>query len=539
MARKLKDEFMARYKIAKARADEWSALLEACFYYAVPFRNRFYKPTNYQGDFSNAYLYDSICVEATKTFVSKIHSVMCPPQIQWGYLKVDLSEIRTNIDGTNERVATNIGPDDAEAAQVGLNEYMRKLFRYIHKSNFDVVANEAFFDMAVGTGHIVCNPYTDRDPLLYTSIPIDQLSIEEALDGKIHTWFRTWQEIKINEIKSRWKGAVIPDELIAKSAANPNAKIKIIEGETYDPNNLEFPYTYSIYPDGCNSDAAILSVPLKINKGVTWRFQKTNNEWWGRGPVMEALPATMRANEMAKIEFASANLNVFRPYMGFSDNVFNPNTFELKPLTVIPIAPIGTQGQVPLIPLPDSSNPQFGQMTLVDLRTQINNLLYADPLGPVDAPARTATELALRQQNLAEKIGPLFTRLQQELLWPILRTTMHTLDEMGILKMPRYKGVDVLFEYISPLALAKGQQDMAILAQYIQMMQGIVGPDVTQLFINNQDLPFLAAEALQLDTRYLNSKEQIAQEAQKLKDGRDEMAAQQMKQAQQGAPQVG
>jgi hypothetical protein len=539
MARNAKDDFMARYKIAKARADEWSALLEACFYYAVPFRNRFYKPTNFQGDFANAYLYDSICVEATKTFVSKIHSVMCPPQIQWGYLQVDLSEIKTNPDGTSSRVPTNIDPDDVHEAQAGLNEYMRKLFRYIHKSNFDVVANEAFFDMAVGTGHIVCNPHNDKNPLLYTSIPIDQLSIEEALDGQIRTWFRTWQEIKINEIKSRWVGAKIPDELAARSAADPNARIKIIEGETYDPNNLEFPYTYSVYADGCSTDEAILSVPLKINKGVTWRFQKTNNEWWGRGPVMEALPATMRANEMAKIEFASANLNVFRPYMGFSDNVFNPNTFKLKPMTVIPIAPIGAQGQVPLIPLPDSSNPQFGQMTLIDLRTQINNLLYADPLGPVDAPARTATELALRQQNLAEKIGPLFTRLQQELLWPILRTTMHTLDEMGILKMPQYKGIDIQFEYLSPLSLAKGQQDMAILAQYIQMMQGIVGPDVTQLFINNQDLPFLAAEALQLDTRYLNSKEKIAQEAQKLKDGRDEMAMQQMNQMQQGAPQVG
>ena len=59
------------------------------------------------------------------------------------------------------------------------------------------------------------------------------------------------------------------------------------------------------------------------------------------------------------------------------------------------------------------------------------------------------------------------------------------------------------------------------------------------MFINNQDLPFLAAEALQLDTRYLNSKDQIAQEAQKLKDGRDEMNRAQMQQAQQGVPQVG
>src|SRR5690606_25265015 len=123
---------------------------------------------NYQGDFSNAFLYDSTCVEATKTFVSKIHTVMCPPQVQWGFLEVDVH-------------SNKFTKEEVHDAQMFLNEYMRKLFRYIHKSNFDVVANEAFFDMAIGTSNIVCNPYTDSNPLLYTSIPVDQLAIEEAL----------------------------------------------------------------------------------------------------------------------------------------------------------------------------------------------------------------------------------------------------------------------------------------------------------------------------------------------------------------------
>lgn len=520
MDRTPRENFMARYKIAKARADEWSALLEACFYYAVPFRNRFWKPQEYQGDFSNAYLYDSTGVEATKTFVSKIHTVMCPPQVQWGYLEVDPFDPK-------------IDEQNIYDIQMSLNEYMRKLFRYIHKSNFDVVANEAFFDMAVGTGNIVCNPYTDQNPLLFTSIPIDQLAIEEALDGKVRTWFRTWQEIKIIEIPTRWRGAVLSSDLEQRKNQDPNAKVKVVEGVTYNPERPEAEYTYSVYAyDG--TDEALYEADMRVNCGTTWRFQKTNNEWWGRGPVMDALPAMMRSNEMAKIEYASANLNVFRPFMGFTDNVFNPNTFKLRPMTVIPIAPIGSQGQVPLIPLPDSSNPAFGQMTLLDLRTQINNLMYADPLGPIDAPARTATELALRQQNLAEKIGPLFTRLQQELLWPILEVAMNTLDEMGILPKPRIDGVEIMFEYRSPLALAKGQQDMAILTQFVQVMQGIVGPDVTQIFINNEEAPFVAADMLQLDTRFLNSKEKIKVEAQKMLDARNDMMAAQMEAMQNG-----
>ena len=103
----------------------------------------------------------------------------------------------------------------------------------------------------------------------------------------------------------------------------------------------------------------IIYEEFESNPGIVWRFQKVNNEVFGRGPVMDALPSIISLNELARIELAAANLNTFKPYMGFSDAVFNPHTFKLEPFTVIPIAPIGSGGSPPLIPLPDSSNPQF------------------------------------------------------------------------------------------------------------------------------------------------------------------------------------
>jgi hypothetical protein len=509
-------KFYARYSRAKARADEWNSLLQACFYYAVPFRNRFYQDTESQGSFNNARLYDLTAVEAVNSFVSKIHTVMTPPQVQWGYLVVDDSD-------------PNISEENRSEAQQVVGNYMREVFKYIHRSNFDVVVGEAYFDLAIGTSCLVCNPHTDTEPLLYTSIPVDQLAIEEAIDGKVKSWFRTWKEVKISEINVRWKNAVVPPDLIRQTFDNPNATVKLVEGVTYNPG-MPKEYTYSVYYGA--SQAPLLSQDLPVNPGIVWRFQKTNNEWWGRGPVMAALPAIMRANEMAKIEFASANLNVFRPYMGFSDNVFNPHTFKLRPLAVIPIAPIGSNGQVPLIPLPDSSNPSFGQMTLLDLRAQINNLMFADPLGPIDAPARTATELVIRQQSLAEKIGPLFTRLQQEFLWPVLQVTMYNLDKMGILPKPKLNNLELMFEYRSPLALAKGQQDLATLTQYVQVMQGIMGPDVTQLLINANKAPWVIAEWLQLDVRLLNTQPEMQATAQKMKNQQDMMMAQAQEQQQ-------
>lgn len=534
-------EFNARYQRAQGRFMQWLSILEACFYYAVPFRNRFYRDVEYQGAFNNARLYDLTGVEATNSFVSKIHTVMTPPQVQWGYLVVDDSD-------------PNLDEEQRTEYQKVLSNYMREIFKYIHKSNFDVTIGEAYFDLAVGTSCLVINPQADiKNPLLFTSVPVDQLAIEESIDGKVHTWFRTWKSVRVDEITLRWPEAVLTQELTHQMEMNPNATTRLVEGVTFHAS-AQKKFRYSVYNSpggggaqgtgagGGNSGSGIingeplLERDMEVNNGIVWRFQKTNNEWWGRGPVMFALPAIMRANEMAKIEFASANLNVFRPYMGFSDNVFNPHTFKLEPMAIIPIAPIGTNGQVPLIPLPDSSNPVFGQTTLIDLRAQINNLMFADPLGPVDAPARTATELVLRQQGLAEKIGPLFTRLEQEFLWPILEVTMYHLDKMGIVPKPQIDGVDISFEYRSPLSYAKGQQDLATLTQYVQVMQGIMGPDVTQLLINAEETPWLIAEWLQMDMRLLNSKQDIKEAAEKMQQQQQLM---QQQQEQQGLPQQG
>jgi hypothetical protein len=223
---------------------------------------------------------------------------------------------------------------------------------------------------------------------------------------------------------------------------------------------------------------------------------------------------------MARIELAAANLNVFKPYMGFSDSIFNPHTFRLEPFTVSPIAPIGSGGQPPLIPLPGSADPQFAQLTIMDLRMQIKTLLYAEAPGDsLSVQPQTAFELSLKQQTLAQKIGPLFSRLQQEFLEPMIVRCGYILHVMGLLPHPEIEfGIPITFKYKSPLALSKGQQDIARLTQYVQLMQGIMGPEITQIYMNPKNTPYLIAESLQLDPRYLNKPEDVARVMQSVQD---------------------
>jgi hypothetical protein len=501
------DMLMKRYQAAKGIADLWQNILEACFHYAVPFRNRFYQPTDqFQGDTKNTRVFDTTAVEATKTFVSKLQDTMTPPQVQWGFLEVDDSM----VDDPDQDASI------LEEAQMALDKYMRRLFSFIHASNFDVVINECYYDLAIGTSCIVVNQNTDAEPLMFTSMPIDKLAIQEAANGRIESWYRTWQNLKVCELKLRWKKIELLPNMIVDLMGDPDVRVKqLYEGVSFFPNNGNKPYLYAVW----SAEGILMTEWLESNPGIVWRFQKTNNETWGRGPVMDALPTIITLNEMARIEIAAANLNVFKPYMGFSDAVFNPHTFTLEPFSIIPIAPIGTGGQVPLIPLPSSADAQFGQMLITDLRLQVKSLLFAE--SPSDQPGiqpQTAYELSLRQQTLAQKIGPLFSRLQQEFLWPLIQRCAHILHSMGILPRPDLKGVPIIFKYKSPLALAKGQQDVSRVTQWTQVMQGIMGPEATQVYINPKTTPYLLAQSLQVDPRYLNDPDAVAEVMQQVQN---------------------
>lgn len=500
------DMLQKRYNQARGIAVLWQNLLEACYFYTVPSRNRFYEPTDqFQGDQKNARVFDTTAVEATKTFVSKLQDTMTPPQVQWGFLEVDDSM----VDDPDEDMP------DLQMAQMELDKYMRRLFTYIHASNFDVIINECYFDLAIGTSCVVINQGTDKKPLMFTSMPIDKLAIIEAANGKIESWFRTWQNLKISELNTRWRKITLLPTMVADLMADPDATVKLLyEGVAYFPNEKK-QYLYAVW----TSNGILMTEWLDSNPGIVWRFQKTNNETWGRGPVMDALPTIRSLNEMVRIELAAANLNTFKPYMGFSDAVFNPHTFTLQPFSIIPIAPIGSGGQVPLIPLPGSADPQFSQLTITDLRMQVKALLFAET--PSDQPGiqpQTAYELSLRQQTLAEKIGPLFSRLQQEFLEPVVARCAYILHTMGILPYPNMDGVPVVFKYKSPLSLAKGQQDIARIGQFAQVMQGLMGPEATMVYLNAQNIPYLIAESLQLDPRYLNDPDKVKEVMQQVQN---------------------
>lgn len=511
--------YKRRYRRAYSIYTQWISLLQACYHYCIPYRDLYYYTNQLQGTQKNAKVYDTTGVTATNSFVSKIHMALTPPQTNWAFL--------------------DAGSDIPEDQKAQINELLQveteKMFNYIRRSNFDLAINECYYDLAVGTMVLCINEgETDEQPLKFYSIPLSRVCFEESINGYIESAYRFWEETKISEIPIMWPKATLPDWMKSQLDVDPNATTKnLYEGVIY-MHGEKNPYKYVLWVD---SDI-LLEEEEPISRWNISRWSKINNECYGRGPIQNALPSLLSLNELFRIELTTANLNCAKPIMAWSDGVFNPWTFSLQPNSIIPIAPNST-GQFPLQPMPDTANPQFLQLTAQDLRIQIAKLMYADPLEPIrDKPTRTATELSIRQNNLAEEIGPSFTRLQQEFLSKLIQRIIYILQKRGLMQPIVINGTQINLKYKSPLVIEQGSQDVQTFMTYYQVLQSIVGPEQSQVYIKPAKLGAWLGDKFHIDQTIINSEGEVQELLERAARQQQEIDDLQMEAAYAGANQL-
>lgn len=484
--------YQRRYKTARAKADLWISLYEACYHYTVPSRNLYYWTSQYQGAQKNAKVYDTTAVAGLRNFVSKIQGALTPPGQVWAQLEAGF-----------------VVPDENKEE---VNEYLQRttaiIFEYLRKSNFDLAMGECYYDLGIGTACLVCvDGGSDDKPLHFYSVPLARLAPEESFSGLLDSGWRWWDEIRIDDILAKWPKIELTPMMKALYESDPNAKIKELRDGCIDiPGERfsDFPYRYVVMYE----NELLLNDPYGYNPFLIFRWSKVNNEIMGRGPVVEALPSILSLNELARLELTSANLNVTKPIMAASDGIFNPWTFKLEPNTIIPVA-MNANGQFPLQPLPDTANPQFMQLTSSDLRIQILKLLYADNLLPPDkTPNVTAYEIAVRQQNLAQEIGPAFTRLQQEFLPRLINNVVYLLKQRGLIKDFKINGREIQLKYQSPLVVAQGQQDVQSTLQWYGMIQAVYG-DAAPIYLNPVEFPLWSAQKMGVELKVINPREKL------------------------------
>lgn len=480
------ESLIKRYDRAKTRTEEWRGLLDMAYFYAMPNRN----PWDLQitpGEQLNASLYDNTLAMAMTKFVNRTISALIPPEINW--LKFIPGE--------------RLEEDEQALLAEELQEATDTFFYYLRQSNFDVVIQEAFEDMAVSTGVLQINEGDNDEPLVFSSIPNDKISFEAGPNGDLTGFFREWKELPLDQVESLWSDAKIPARAFQQQAEPKIINIK--ECSYFDFKKKRFQY----YVIASDFKEIMLHEEQESWPWVGFRWTRRSGEDRGRGPALMAAPTAATINKVIEDELRSAALKAAPPYMAFHDYVINPYNFKIEPNTIIPVNPMGTETW-PIAPLPSAGDVTFTAIVLNDLRAQINEIMFTQPLQPLQTePVRTATEVAIKQGEMRENQGASYSRVQREMLVPLVRRILFILQKKNLMKPLNIDGKQVAITFQTPLSSTKDANEVQNFLEYFQIISGLYTPGVAINLLDMPKIPRWIGDKLNTNLSLIKSEQEI------------------------------
>ena len=476
---------LKRFGAAKDRRNSsWWSHMEDCYAYAAPQRETFFEYT--PGQEKNTEVYDDTAVIGLQTFAGRMQQSLVPP---WQHF----AKLTTGSDISDEQAESVINYDNEEITlDEALERITDEVFGYIHRSNFHLKVYEAFIDMGVSTGIITCDYLPLEDELVFDAIPLPQAYLEAGPRGTIDTVWRE-SEIECRLTNQYWPDAVIPEKLGEKMAKTPEAKHSFVEGFVYSPEDRRTHYIVISAAD----KSIIFTQPEDESPAIAFRGMVVPGENYGRGPIMQALPTIKTLNLIKEFELTSGAIAASGLWTGLNDGSFNPYTLTIAPGVVIPVT--SNDSSNPSIrPLDMNFNFQFTQIKSEELQNTINRVLFANPIGDIDDPTKTATEITIRRQIDLQEQSAFFSRIQTELVEKLMRRVVYVLQREGVIPKLRIDGKEIMIKHVSPIAKAMDMEDVQTVMQAVQMASAL-GPEVMALGLKIEDIPTYIADKLGVD----------------------------------------
>jgi len=477
-----------RFKRAKGIKDLWLPKFEECYEYSMPQRESLYAQT--QAQVRTDKIFDETAVVGVQEFASRLQAGMVPNYARWAEL-ISGSEI----------------PDEQRSeVDVALETVTNYLFEIIQNSNFAQETHEAFLDLAVGTGCLQITEGDALNPIMFTAIPLSQLYLDTGPDDKIDHIFRE-RSLRASNIKVAYPKAKIPPDLQRKLDTGKDEHITLVDCTYRIYGSLDEEHQRVVF-DPKTKDIYFKEKFSGVGSGqyVAFRWSKAAGEVYGRGPLMNAMPAIKTCNLVVQMVLENAQMAISGFYTMEDDGVVNPDTVQILPGTIVPVAP-GSNGLKPVAPAGDFN---VSQLILSDMRMNIRKALYNDMLGNPDKTPMSATEVAQRMADLSRQIGAAFGRLQAEFVNPILRRVIYILKKQGRINLPTVNGREVKVRSTSPLAQAQAQQDIVVFDRFVELVQARFGPQLVNLLVKSEDAAKYLSDKFGVPERLLRSDKERA-----------------------------
>lgn len=480
---------LERHKKAKDRAKKWLSINQDAYDLSMPQREGFTHQE--KGQQKGQTLYNDIAQDGVIKFSGRIQSFITPAGQQFAGL------------ATGPDIALVEDPEDLEQLNRDLQDANEAIFDFINQSNFQTQSNEVYQDLAVGTGVMTVDASDGPNMVEFNAVPIHEVYLEEGPKGSIESVFRDHKPPARNVLRM-WPDATIPDELAKIIQDEPDTEVEIKAMSIFEP--LEGVYRQVVYYD----KDKLTEWAERTNPYIVPRWAVKSGEVYGRGPVIIKLNDIRSVNLMRYHSLRAAAFATSPAWTASNDGVINPHTIKIEPNTVIPV---GTNDNRNPSLRPLEIGGDFNQAAFEQdkLEQSISDALFAEPLPPIDAGVRTATENNLRFQEMLRQSGANLGRLQTEFIEPMLRRVVDILQQAG--KIPEFviDGRQVIVKHTSPLAQAQAQEDLSNMDEMLLRAQNLeqVAPGTIGMTIKTNQLPAWWAKKLGVDLDLINTTKEM------------------------------
>lgn len=479
-----------RFWEARQYKDRWLALYKDLYMYVIPDRDAFNVKFNYRDDGKpvTQQIWDNTAMLAAYQRANDLHGLLLPKDRVWGKLILD---------------PHLYSPELINNAQVVMDEINDRIFFYLNESNLSRVVSSSNLDLVGGTAAIWVESQSDEVPLYFRSIPSVALYIEYSTDDVINTcWFA--QKMTARAILDTYPG--YSGKLRETLRQEPDEVFTVNFGQIkYSPDSF---YIYAVMDD--DPESLLFDRESTYQQIIVYRDRVRPGEAEGRGVGTDMLPTIKDLNQIVENSRKNMAFKANPPMFYDAGTYFNPYSVRQWAGAMIARNP---QGRNPLEALQMPEYPDVLQH-IMHLQEAIQRGFQVDPLGEIQSPVRSATEVSLRENRAQRTSATDISRLINEQPKQIFDVAAKILNERGLLvknrqSIPGFSTSKLKFDYVSPLYDIQAKQDLNNFIQNLQIKQQFFGEGAALATVNIFEANKFLTEKLNLQRKLFSSDDEI------------------------------
>lgn len=483
----------ARYDESYQYKERWLGLYKDLYFYVIPDRDAMNVKFNYRDDGKpvTVQIWDNTAMLASYQRANDLHGLLLPKDRKWGKFTLDPHEF---------------SPAEIDASKEVMDEMNDRIFFYINESNLSRVVSSSNLDLVGGTGAIWVESIDDKTPLYFRSIPSVALYIEFSNDDTLNTaWFQqkmTGRQILDAFPKYNGRG---------KSAClnSPNDVFQVIYGQIKLSESKYF--IYAVLND--DPFTPLFETERNYQQIIIYRDRVRPGEADGRGIGLDLLPTIRDLNRVVEYDRMALAFKAYPPFFYDSDSYFNPYSVRRWAGAMIARQP-GSRNPLEPIQMPNNGDTL---PAIQHLQEVVMKGFQVDPLGEIQTPVRSATEISIREQRAQRTASTDISRLINELPKQIFEVSAKILSERKLLTQDRDKSLNFnsrrqpRFQFESPLFDLQKQDDLNHFITKMQIVQQYYGQELAVASTKFPQVNKFLTDALNLKESLFKNEDELAQ----------------------------